>query len=103
MPSCTWSGVDAYSVYDYKSPRIQDADNLQWPFKGSGYMVICPGSGTMKNSVSLTLTANPPGWGRVGGNPVGDPLPGFGCDGLGDRDSGYMEGPGSTMLHEFMQ
>ena len=90
-------------TYDYKSPRVQDVINRLWPFKGSGYLTVCPQGWALQYQVTLKLTEDPPPWGRVGGDANGDPLPGFGCAGLLGRDNSYMEVVGSTVLHEFFQ
>ncbi|OAP55902.1 hypothetical protein AYL99_10054 [Fonsecaea erecta] len=86
--SCV-GGDNAYTIYD-PGPTA----------RFSGLMSLCPGSGLFQYRLSLRDTESPPAWGRVGGDPNGAPLAGFGCDGLGDRDTAYMKVIGSTVLHE---
>ncbi|KIX97301.1 uncharacterized protein Z520_06753 [Fonsecaea multimorphosa CBS 102226] len=78
-----------YTVYDTR-PTAQF----------SGLISMCPDGEIFKYCLSLRQTENPPAWARVGGQPDGAPLPGFGCDGLGDRDTTYMKVLGSSILHE---
>ncbi|KAJ9503776.1 hypothetical protein H2202_000915 [Exophiala xenobiotica] len=74
-----------------------------WPgTQFSGLISLCPDSSLFLEWVSLQDTENPPAWARVNGDPTGQPLPGFGCDGLGDHDSNLMAAPGAIMLHELM-
>ncbi|KAJ9605494.1 hypothetical protein H2200_010151 [Cladophialophora chaetospira] len=89
--------LDGYLIYDYEAPRPLDP---RYPWKGSGYLVLCRDRATMKYTVPLELLGNPPAWGREGGEANGEPLVGFGCDGMGPRDTGFMEPTGVTHLHE---
>ncbi|KAH0829527.1 hypothetical protein FOPE_10537 [Fonsecaea pedrosoi] len=88
--SCA-GGDNAYTVYD-TSPTA----------RFSGLVSLCPGSPMFVWRLSIRDTISPPAWGRVGGVATGEPLPGFGCDGLGDRDTAYMKVIGSTVLHELL-
>ncbi|EXJ70876.1 uncharacterized protein A1O5_05868 [Cladophialophora psammophila CBS 110553] len=89
--SCLDSGDNAYTIYDTSA----DA-------RFSGLISLCPGSGLFTYRLSLKDTENPPAWARAGGMPDGTPLPGFGCAGLGDRDTAFMKVMGSTVLHELL-
>ncbi|OQU98033.1 hypothetical protein CLAIMM_03870 [Cladophialophora immunda] len=83
------AGDNAYTIYD-TSPAA----------RFSGLISLCPDSGLFQYRLSLRDTEDPPAWARVGGDPSGTPLAGFGCDGLGDRDTAYMKVIGATVLHE---
>lgn len=48
---------------------------------------------------TLKEVFSPPASGR---NAQGNPLPGYTCEGLGDRDTDWMSCPGGMLLHELM-
>ena len=96
--------LDGFSAYDSEASRDPtDPKNANYPWKGSSYLVICRDRSTMKFTLPLELLEHPPAWGRVDGKADGIPLEGFGCDGIGDRDSGYIEPTATTFLHETFQ
>ncbi|KAK4937070.1 hypothetical protein LTR10_022193 [Elasticomyces elasticus] len=91
LPNCGSSfPPNAYIQYD-TTPSV----------KFSGLMSICPGAEVLTRRLDLADTENPPAWARVNNDPNGQTLPGWGCDGLGDHDNGFMTVTGSTVLHEF--
>lgn len=61
------------------------------------YMTLCPNIGLFRSHFDLAETENPPAWAR---DARGTPMEGWSCSGFGDRDTGYMQVVGSTMLHE---
>ncbi|ETI26723.1 hypothetical protein G647_10168 [Cladophialophora carrionii CBS 160.54] len=85
---------NAYLIYDARAPR---PDN--WDFQGSCYMILCPQGELFNFRLDLAGTENPPAWAR---DAQGNPKTGWGCSGLGDRDTGYMRTIGSTVLHELL-
>ena len=93
--NCATPRRSGYMAYDPKAPRADKED-----FKGSAYLSLCPDKPIFLYRVSLKQQENGPVWGRVDGKPDGAFLPGFGCSGMLDRDTGYMEVIGSTVLHE---
>lgn len=59
-------------------------------------IVVCPVA--LLNPKAADIF-DPPAWAR---NSQGQPFPGYGCDGLGDHDSGWVRFPGADVLHELI-
>ena len=70
-----------------------------WKLGVQCYMQICPDTSLFTKRLDLANTENPPAWAR---DSNGIPLNGWSCGGLGDRDTGLMNVPGSTILHEII-
>lgn len=61
-----------------------------------GYIFVCEPA---MRYPSRRQIENPPSSAR---DSHGNPFPGYTCDGLGDRDTSYMDTLGSTILHEMI-
>ena len=64
---------------------------------GDATIVVCDGVLVYPLEAEIY---NPPDWARDG---QGKPKNGFGCDGLGHRDTEYMIFPGAFILHELVR
>ncbi|KIX92546.1 uncharacterized protein Z520_11722 [Fonsecaea multimorphosa CBS 102226] len=95
--------IDLLITYDNHPNGIQqfcdDDDDTLGFFTllttGEPCVCICPY--TMRAFPDEEEINNPPAWAR---DADGNPLPGYGCDGLGDHDSDLMWFPGAILLHE---